>query len=53
LLRLAALAPTLSRAAALDDPIAAAMARIKPLFKPKTPPIPGERLADLKEPGQT
>ena len=35
------------------DEIAAAMAKIKPLFKRKTPPQPGDWLAEHKEPGQS
>ena len=57
LLTLATLTPVALRAAALavpdDDPLAPAIARIRPLFKPKTPAQPGDWLADHKEPGQT
>jgi archaemetzincin len=57
LLTLAALAPVLVRAAALPatdaDPYASAIARIKPLFKPKSAPMPGDWLAEHQEPGQT
>jgi len=35
------------------DAIAIAMEKIKPLFKPKTPPQPGDWLAEHKEPGQS
>ena len=35
------------------DAIAIAMEKIKPLFKPKTPPQPGDWLAERKEPGQS
>jgi archaemetzincin len=55
LLAVAACAPALSRAAALaaTDPLSPAIARIRPLFKTKLPPQPGDWLAEHKEPGQT
>jgi len=57
LLSLAALSPALLRAAALaapeTDAFAANIERIRPLFKPKTPPQPGDWLAEHAEPGQT
>ena len=57
LLSLAALSPALLRAAAVavgdTDNFAPAIARIRPLFKPKTPPQPGDWLAEHAEPGQT
>jgi archaemetzincin len=54
-LELAALAPVLTRAAAIaeNDPLAPRIARIRPLFKPKAAPRPGDWLLDHKEPGQT
>jgi archaemetzincin len=56
-LSLAASAPALLRAAALAqpdvDPLAPAIDRIRPLSRAKTPPVPGDWLADHKEPGQT
>lgn len=36
-----------------SDDIAMAMKKIKPLFKPKTAPRPGDWLAEHKEPGQS
>jgi archaemetzincin len=36
-----------------NDPIDAAIRRIKPLFKPKTPPQPGDWLLQHAEPGQS
>jgi archaemetzincin len=55
LLALAACAPALSHAAAAvaADPLAPAIARIRPLFKPKSPPQPGDWLAEHREAGQT
>ena len=56
LLALAASAPALLRASAVavaEDPLAPAIARIRPLFKPKTPAQPGDWLAEHKEAGQT
>lgn len=55
LLAFAALAPVLARAAAIaaDDALAGAIARIRPLFKTKKPPQPGDWLAEHKEAGQT
>jgi archaemetzincin len=57
LLSLAASAPALARAAAMAatdaDSFAAKIERIRPLFKPKTPPQPGDWLAEHAEPGQT
>ena len=35
------------------DPISRAMEKIRPLFKKKTPPRPGDWLAEHKEPGQS
>jgi len=55
-LSLAACAPALLRAAAVaidEDPFTSAIERIRPLFKPKSPPAPGDWLEDHKEPGQT
>lgn len=46
-------APLLACAPAPTDDIAIAMRKIKPLFKPKTKPQPGDWLADHKEAGQT
>lgn len=45
--------PLLAGASAEADDISAAMSRIKPLFKPKSPPQAGEWLSEHKEPGQT
>ncbi len=55
LLALAALAPMLTRAAAIaeNDPLTSRIARIRPLFKPKAAPRPGDWLLDHKELGQT
>lgn len=52
-LQLLALAPLVSCSTTPSDPIAAAMARIKPLFERKKPPLAGDWLADHKEPGQS
>jgi archaemetzincin len=53
LLAFAALLPIARRAAPASEPIPQAMQRIRPLFKPKTPPRPGDWLADHEEAGQT
>lgn len=57
LLSLAACAPALLRAAAVaapePDPLTPAIERIRPLFKLKGPPQPGDWLLEHKEPGQT
>jgi archaemetzincin len=55
LLTFAALAPALSRAAAVAavDPLAERIARIHPLFKTKSQPQPGDWLSEHKEAGQT
>lgn len=56
LLSFAASAPVLAHAAAsavADDPFASAISRLRPLFKSKTAPRPGDWLAEHKEPGQT
>jgi archaemetzincin len=58
LLALAAQAPALALAAAAAadpsaDAIAAAMKRLRPLARAKTPPQPGDWLADHQEPGQS
>lgn len=57
LLSLAACAPALLRAAAIaapePDPLAPSIERIRPLFKPKSRPQPGDWLVDHPEPGQT
>jgi len=52
-LGLLACAPMAACAPAQTDEIAAAMQRIKPLFKPKGPPKSGDWLAEHKEPGQS
>ena len=52
LLKLAALSP-LTACGAAEDPIAAAMARIRPLFMRKLPARPGDWLTQHNEPGQT
>jgi archaemetzincin len=52
-LRLLACASLASCTAPPSDDITAAMAKIRPLFKRKTPPQPGDWLAEHKEPGQT
>ncbi|MEO8016230.1 MAG: archaemetzincin [Pseudomonadota bacterium] len=52
-LTLAMLSPLLARCASETDPITAAMASIKPLFKRKSAPLPGDWLAEHKEPGQS
>jgi hypothetical protein len=52
LLALAAVAPVLAHAAAAaaaPDPLSPAIARVRPLFKPKTAPQPGDWLAEHKE----
>jgi archaemetzincin len=55
LLALAAVAPVLAHAAkaAAPDPLSPAIARVRPLFKPKSAPQPGDWLAEHKEAGQT
>lgn len=52
-LRLLACAPLAACSEAPSDPIAAAMARIRPLFRRKTATRSGDWLADHKEAGQT
>ena len=52
-LGLLAAAPLLACTPAKTDDIATAMRKIKPLFKPKTPPQPGDWLAEHKESGQS
>ncbi len=46
-------APAIALGAAVEDPISAAMGRIKPLFRSKTPARPGEWLDTHHEAGQT
>ncbi len=53
LLQLSILSPLTAFAAAAEDPIAAAMARIRPLFMRKLPARPGDWLTQHDEPGQT
>ena len=53
LLQIAALTPVLACCSTPADPLLAAADRIRPLFSRKTPPQPGEWLAEHKEPGQT
>lgn len=59
LLGLALLSPLIGRTAAPaaapapPDLLAGAIERIRPLFKPKSAPQPGDWLAEHKEPGQT
>ena len=52
-LGLLACAPMAACTPAQTDRIAGAMRKITPLFKPKTPPQPGDWLAEHKEPGQS
>jgi len=52
-LRLLACTPLAACTSAPGDDIAEAMRAIEPLFKRKTPPQPGDWLAEHKEPGQT
>ena len=53
LLQLGATLPLLGCSAAAEDPLLAHMAKIRPLFRPKSPPQPGDWLAEHKEAGQT
>jgi archaemetzincin len=51
---LTALTPLLARSSALAaDPLLPLMARLRPLARKKTPPRPGDWLAEHREPGQT
>jgi archaemetzincin len=52
-MRLLACAPLAACSPAPRDEIAAAMAKIRPLFKRKMAPQPGDWLAEHKEPGQS
>lgn len=52
-LGLLASVPLAACTAAGTDDIAIAMKKIKPLFKPKRPPQPGDWLAEHQEPGQS
>lgn len=53
LLQLAAAVPLLGCAAANEDPLLAKASKIRPLFRLKRPPQPGDWLADHKEAGQS
>lgn len=53
LLQLGATLPLLACSKASDDPLVATMEKIRPLFRRKSPPQPGDWLAEHKESGQT
>ena len=53
LLQLGAALPLLACSKAGDDPLVATMEKIRPLFSRKSPPQPGDWLAEHPEPGQT
>ena len=53
LLQLGAALPLLACSKAGDDPLVATMEKIRPLFRPKSPPQPGDWLGEHPEPGQS
>jgi len=53
LLQLGATLPLLACSTASNDPLVATMEKIRPLFRRKSRPQPGDWLAEHKEPGQT
>jgi len=53
LLQLGVALPLLGCSAASDDLLLAQMAKLRPLFRPKAPPQPGDWLAEHKEAGQS